>query len=214
MPYADRRALVVAESPHFKVFLEATPVIGLPSRQDFEQTYFLMIPKEHLPAFSYVQAAYQREVQELLQYLSNITNCRSAVMFEHGEAGLAAFQAKSVAHAHLHVITTNDFWLDKISAEISSYGISYRLINGNSTVNQAARAQFGHDYWFISQNGRFLMIRREDIPDKLPSQFMKRVLATVMQPHLPYADWKNPQPETDKIVYQRLRTAPTNAILR
>ena len=184
--------LVVAETPNMFAFAEAHPIV--------DEEYYLLTPKEHYQAFSHLPTHFSRDMNGMIQYL---TNGNEFIMFEHGELA-DKVKVKSVLHAHTHLILTNNM-LESVVEKTEELGAKPRYVHFDeySTIDTLKDVVGDNGYFMFREGEHGFVIPENDV--ELPSQFFRMLVDDIKNPEVPFPDWKNPS-EEDVLVFQKRLT--------
>jgi diadenosine tetraphosphate (Ap4A) HIT family hydrolase len=174
---------VLYETSHFIVF----PTLG-----PLADGHLLISPKEHYISVGEVPSQLYPELEEItaevLLKLSDTYGC--SILFEHGPASPAKKAGSCIDHAHLHAIPLANDILEDIARE-------YPYSPAKSFHDLKARFEAGIPYLFYQNRTeeRFVF----DIPDKIPCQYLRRIVAARIPGMEDLWDWEL-YPDFDKVM--------------
>lgn len=196
--YNIRKEMVLCETESFKVIPDKFPIAP---------NHIIILPKKHINTFSELNSKAEKEVEDILNYLQEITKAKTSIMFEHGTSKSQEFsvppEIKSIFHAHLHFIpnvkcSSRDlemFFFNKNVTLQNQFGEQERIsqyktqYSGNANligffkdnVLYEDKEKISVESYFYIKNSdeTHLFIPERLVTPQIPSQFLREALSEV-----------------------------------
>lgn len=147
--------------------------VVVPTIGGFIENYLLIIPKAHINCFGELSAEEWIELKKIISWQKTVNNLyfkSGTIIFEHGSINPSDTNGKSIVHAHLHILPSNESLL----SEIEKYTCKIVCIDD---IKQLSSICYEYDEYIYYQDndGKNYII----IHNGLPSQFLRKILADV-----------------------------------
>ena len=130
--------------------------------------YVLILPKEHMLSFAFLDQPMAEEAgqfkKELIQLM--LPNFPNLIVFEHGPITAKASSGGCIDHAHLHIFPTAIDLFPRLSQQFS-----YTTIGSIHELSQFRKTQKHYIYYENNYKGFAFEIDRF-----IPSQYIRRIL--------------------------------------
>ena len=196
----DAEAIRVAEDPYLSMYCQGfSPLNGRP--------YFLIVTRDHELSFDRIPEPHRVGMGKMVAHFRERSNGVLPIIFEHGETPRNESEAgaKSVFHAHTHVVFTDKPVLRKLGGILREKGVSFQKVRfrGEDLIRDLPKEARRKGYYVLRQGDYgFYVVKGSG--SEVPSQFLVRCLAEVLEPNYPYPDWKNLRREDGELFARRL----------
>jgi diadenosine tetraphosphate (Ap4A) HIT family hydrolase len=157
--------------PRERFLFENDDFVIFPALGSFVEGYLLICPKTHVPSCAALDLEFLVKLEDLLAVTRSILRAHygPSIAFEHGLASLSRRAGGCIDHAHLHIVPAA---LDVRSILTQEFG-THELVRLSDLVLWR-----GHAYLLAQNNDGSGAVC--DVPDHLPSQFLRRRIATAL----------------------------------
>lgn len=130
--------------------------------------YILIIPKNHMMSFAFLNKKDVVEVQQLKHSVIRLVESLFArpIVFEHGSVSQALCAGNTIAHAHLHVFPTDVDLFPRLAKDFE-----YRSIDCLQDLSYFRRSQESYLYYERAGRGFGFTVHRS-----LPLQYLRRLI--------------------------------------